>query len=189
MSAEAVHVDDAMSIYSEMCTLSAALPPAQSLVDHRTYELLIRMCVCEGPGQGVGTQGGDEREGAAPHERVLRAHREGLHAQRHDCRGAQDPRGGAGNGRQGTFARCCRPGLVNNLSLSLSLSLSLQIHERNLTVLRNRCTKLSVSHVALGDDPQAWVKDVKRVRRNRKESSRRVIQTLQSAAWHWTRYD
>jgi hypothetical protein len=39
-------------------------------------------------------------------------------------------------------------------------------------------------HPSLGEDPQGWVKDVKKVRRNMKESSRRSIQALQSAAWH-----
>ena len=63
-------------------------------------------------------------------------------------------------------------------------ALQVNVHERNLTILRNRCNKLRIQHPALGEDPKEWVKDVKKVRRNMKESSRRMIQPLQFAAWH-----
>ena len=54
------------------------------------------------------------------------------------------------------------------------------IHGRNLEILRNRCSSLGIKHPNLGDDPKAWVKDVKTLRKKLKNAPRRKIQSVES---------
>lgn len=59
----------------------------------------------------------------------------------------------------------------------------IHIPERNLKLLRNRCKTLGIQHPDIRADPHEWVKEVKRVRRNHKHSSQRVIQSIKSLTY------
>lgn len=59
----------------------------------------------------------------------------------------------------------------------------LQIPERNLRLLRSRCKTLGIVHPDIRPDPHEWVKEVKRVRRNHRHSSQRVIQSIKSLTY------
>jgi hypothetical protein len=54
------------------------------------------------------------------------------------------------------------------------------IPERHLSVLRITCKNLGVQHPNMPDDPNQWIKDAKKIRKDRKQASNRPIQFLQS---------
>jgi pentatricopeptide repeat protein len=74
--------------------------------------------------------------------------------------------------------------IVESLKLlEESARYKLTLPERDIRMLRNRCNKLEVTHPNLPADPIAWVKDVKKIRHDRRHASRRKIQSAESGRW------
>jgi pentatricopeptide repeat protein len=151
--AEAVHVDDAMTVFEEMKGTLQIAP------DNATYESLIRMFVrAKDLDSALKMKTDMQALQLVPTQESF-----------------------------GLLVRAFthRDMIVEALQMVEEAKRNnVPILERNLTVLRNRCKKLGVTHPDLGPDPLAWAKQAKTVRRNMKESSQRSIQSLQSVAWH-----
>lgn len=76
---------------------------------------------------------------------------------------------------------CHRGRLVEALQLLEQTSArNIQISEIHMRVIRNRCKNLGLEHPDVTADPNAWVKRVKQVQKNKRHSSQSKIQELRS---------
>eukprot|EP00981_Chlorochromonas_danica_P006213 scaffold1307_cov166-Ochromonas_danica.AAC.35 len=57
------------------------------------------------------------------------------------------------------------------------------ISERNICYLRSRCRELGIHHPAMPSDPNEWIREMKQIRKERKNAPRRKIQELESVKW------
>jgi hypothetical protein len=53
-----------------------------------------------------------------------------------------------------------------------------KLSERHLTHIRARCAKLKIQHPDIPADPNAWVKDVKKARKDARSASLRRLNSL-----------
>ena len=64
--------------------------------------------------------------------------------------------------------------------LEQSTDFGIKVSERHIRLLRRRCEKLGIVHPNMPSDPYAWAKEVKKIRREKKDSTQRYIEPLRS---------